>query len=202
MNDLYYRLPTQRIGQGDILVDVPSLRILNPRIEFARRRQTQRGPLADLWELDAARQPQQAIDLNNDEALAAIQVAHCMIVGNACDWDNRPTAPVPVALVRPLSTLPADQWDIVRNNANGRLLHLPENDHPPFAESYVDFARVTAIRADVLPTYARLLSPTAELLIAFYIASAYATSRLDLDKAAARGAAEKAAREADEPAEV
>ncbi len=181
MNDRYYQQPTRLIGQGDILTAVPSLRIIRSDLEFVRRRQTARGPVGDLYTVDGARQPQgRAFDPNQDEVVAACQVGYAMILGNACDWDNSPTAPVPLALVRPLRTLPQDAHPAIRQGENGRFLHLPANDEPAFEESYVDFARATTVRASVLPSFIRLLSPSSELLAALYAALAYFYSRMDL----------------------
>jgi hypothetical protein len=178
-------------------MDVPSLRVLSTEIEFIRRRNTARGPVGDLYTVGAEQRPQQAFNPSEDDIVVSCQVANAMIIGNACDWDNNRTAPVPIALVRPLRTLPNDAHDAIRRGENGRFLHLPENDDPALEESYVDFARTTSLRANVLDGYARLLSPSNELMTALYVALTYFYSRMEPDPARMNERAVIALRQAD-----
>jgi hypothetical protein len=180
VNGQYYQRPTRQVGQGDILVDVASLRLTTDEFEFIRRRNGARGPIADIYPYGGPRTPtQQHFNPNADEAIVPVQVARGMIMSNACDWDNSATAPVLIALVRPLEFLPADAQEHIRQGRNGRYLHLPENDEPQFEESYVDFARMTSVRVTALASHARLLSPNERLLAALYIGLTYFFSRCE-----------------------
>jgi hypothetical protein len=171
------------MAQGDIFLDIPSVYLPEARVTFLRRRHSQRGPLADLYVLGDTRHVPQQRQFNpqGDELAASVQLGSAMLLTHACEVDNRPRATVSLALVRPLRTVPDASKEAIKSGRNLSFLYLPENDAPPFEESYVDFSRITSLRPDALSPDRRILSSSQQLLQALYVGLVRYFTRFDLN---------------------
>lgn len=197
MNGDFYRMPSANIAQGDVFIDVPSVYVPNSHIVVVRRRQTSRGPVADLYALgDAAHQPQRTFDPSGDEYVGQVQVAHALILTHACEIDNSPRATITLGLIRPMRAVPEDARSAIRDGRNIRFLYLPANDDPPLAESYVDFSRLTSIRRQALPQDKRILSLTETTLKALYVGLIRYVTRFELPDAEILGLVRRAVEDA------
>jgi hypothetical protein len=200
VNNEFYRLPPESISQGDIFRDVPSAYVANSDLEVVRRRQSQRGPVGDLYTVgDEAHRPQQAFDPNGDEVVGRVQVAHALVLTHACEIDNSPKATIIVGLIRAMKFVPEDARAAIRDGRNRRLLYLPPNDEPLLEESYLDFSRLTSIRREALRDDHRILSLTQTTLKAVYLGLTRYLMRYELPEveidALVQKAIEDAARE-------
>lgn len=162
-------------------MDVPSIFIRDDKITFLRRRQGKRGPVADLYMLsDESHTPKKSFNPENDELAARVQVARAMLLTHGCEIDNTRKACLSVALIRPLRHVPPEHREAIVSGRNVRYLPLPENDSPPFEESYIDFSRVTNLRPDALPLDRRILSASPDLLKALYVGVTRYITRYDI----------------------
>lgn len=145
--------------------------------------------------------PQKLFDPEGDELAASVQLASGILLTHACELDNRPKANVSLALIRPLRTLPEPSKEAIRFGRHLSFLYLPQNDAPPFEESYVDFSRITSLRRAALPLGRRILSASEQLLRALYVGLARYYTRFDINPSEMAGLVAQAISEASKPEE-
>jgi hypothetical protein len=167
----FYRLVDKEILQGDIFEEVPQLFLRPPLL--ALRRVTLAGgreafgfypfpPPAD----DAPGGPSGRVPPGGpfhfgtgEQTSAFCQVTRAIILNHDCDIENEPDHRL-VALVRPLSPVPAEHQEIIRHNQNFNYFYLPAEDGLP--EAYVDFRRLTSLSPDFLPVEKRIAALAVE----------------------------------------
>lgn len=197
MNSRFYRRPSERLGQGDIFVDLPSLRVPLGTTEYLRRDPA--SGAARVLTVETSEGAAEPFRAAGEEGVAAIQVAHAILLTHGCELDKPTPSDVLVAVVRPLDTVPGDRRSAIRDGKVKRTLWLPENDDPYLPESYADFSRLTSVPPQRILAARRLMSPTPEFLSALYTAITIYFTRLEIDPALQEAAVDEAVRESDTP---
>lgn len=179
---------------------MPSTEVTSIDVTYVRRDPPKNGTSATLHRVsDGPIANVKRFALERDEIVLPVQVTFGILLTHGCEFDNSPNADVLVALARPLGVVPLDAQDAIRAGRNKRVFPLPENDDPHFAESYIDFTRITSLKPDQVTHLERILSPSKELLSALYTAIAVYFFRLKLDPALQAEAVARAIEEADRP---
>ncbi len=156
--------------QGDIIRQVPHIH-LKPPLRALRKETTKFGErLAPFeYQFDAEEgglvrtPPPGGFKFSTGEQVEAFcQLALGMVLTDGCeiDKDERHRQ---VALIRPLSPLPSQDQQTIRENLNFSYCYLPAYSDI-IAESYVDFRRITTLHPNYLRFPDRIISLTDEAL--------------------------------------
>jgi hypothetical protein len=160
-----------QVSQGDIFDAVPKLH-LKPPLAVLRRIMIKGGvearsylPVAKTGEPTAPLPggPLRLRDKQGEQIECFCQVSRAILLTYDCEIDHDEDHRM-VALVRPLTGLPAPSQDVIRNNQNFIFFYLP--GHADFGEGYVDFRRVTCLTPSFLDDATRIASLSSDALMA------------------------------------
>ncbi len=157
-----YRLPDLELSQGDIIDDVPHLR-LRPPLENIRKITVGGGrlqwapfpyPPEEGKTPDAAR-PGKTINLppfhvkEGEFVTAWSRFTRAMLLNYDCDLAHEENHCL-IAMVRPITGIHEDDRPIIRENRNWSYFHMPADEELGIEEGYVDLRQVTCLDPELV----------------------------------------------------
>jgi hypothetical protein len=170
VTDRLYLRPGAEILQGDIYEQMPSTHVQSRPLRVAR---CQQGPGGrDRWDvhLEDGTGPNGGFRWRTDQGgetglLVGAYLGKAMVLSHDCEIEND-TVRV-LAMIRPATELnDATQQALFSGQPDGYYARFPlyqQTDDPIFERSFVDFRRLTTVRADVLTASTRVASLSEEL---------------------------------------
>lgn len=159
-----YRLPDPDFSQGDVIDDVPHLR-LRPPLEIIRkitvgggRQQWAPFPYPpEEGKTPDAQRPGKTINLppfhvKEGEYLTAFsRFTRAILLNCDCDLVHEEDHCL-VAIVRPLAVIHEEDRPVIRENRNWSYFFLPADEELGFEEGYVDFRQITCLDPELVAT--------------------------------------------------
>jgi len=150
------------VSQGDIYSAAPSVLLLDRPFTTLRRETISGRKQALVPYAEDGLPPPGGFqwELRDTPVVCEGRLTYAILLTHDCEIDKRDRDDLRlVALIRPWGSISNTAASNIRGGNRRRFFYLaPQLDAPSWAESYVDFRRITTIRGSALPEEYRVLS--------------------------------------------